>query len=99
MRILYDDRIYIGNIHTTFHDIRTYKYVIFFIDKMKDSFFQFMTFHLSMRVSDTEIRTKFLQQDRHFLQSLNAIVNVKYLSAAFHFIVNRFADKIFIEYL
>ena len=67
--IVNNDRIYIWNIHTAFNNIGTNQHIIFFINKIKNPFFQFMTFHLSMRIANTQIRTKTLYQSLSFQPS------------------------------
>ena len=96
--IVDNDRIHIGNIHTALHDIGTNQHIIFLIDKIQDPFFQFMTFHLPMCITDAQIGTKSLDDGRHFRQTLYPVIDKEDLAASFRFIINGIADKIFIVY-
>src|SRR6185437_4678582 len=46
VRVIHDDRIDVGDVYTTLHDIRTDQYVIFPVDKAEDAILQVMAFHL-----------------------------------------------------
>src|SRR5687767_14223699 len=99
MCIVHHNGIYIGNIYTTFNNISTNQYIVFFIDEVEDAFFQFMTFHLSMCKSNAEIGTQTLNDGGHFCQPCNSVVNKEHLAATFGFKINSIPNKIFLEHL
>src|SRR4051812_32547247 len=96
MRIVHNDCVHIRNIHSAFNNIRAYKHVILLIYEIKDAFLQFMSFHLAVGVTDTNIGTKRLDNARHFCEALDAVVNKEYLSCSLHLEINCITNKIFI---
>src|SRR5437762_2401376 len=97
MCIIYDDGIHVWNVYTAFHDIGTYKHIIFFIHKIQDRFFQLITVHLPMCKGNTEIRAESLDECFHFCQAMYAVMNKKYLPAPFCFIINGIPYKVGIK--
>src|SRR5258708_5173087 len=93
VRIINNDRIHIRYVHSAFNDIGTNEHIIFSIDKIKDLFFQQMTFHLAMGKTDTKVGTKPLDDRRHFRQTTDAVINKKHLPSSFRFKVNSITDK------
>src|SRR5580658_6421852 len=96
MGIVYNYRVYIRDIDPAFNDIRTYQDIIFLIDKIKDTFFQFIPLQLSMGKTNIQIGTQTLDNSCHFRQSLDAIKNKEDLAPPFGFEIYRVADKVLI---
>src|SRR6187549_832234 len=96
MSIVHNDCIHIGNIDTAFNYIGAHKYIILSINKIKNMFFQFMSLHLTMRNTNTEIWTQRLDNICHFRQTLYTIINKKDLATSFSFIIDRIPDQVLI---
>src|SRR5215510_14189729 len=96
MSVVYNDRVHIWNINTTFYNVCANKHIIFFINKIHDMLFQFMTFHLPMCYTNAQIGTKSLNNVCHFGKTLYPVINKKYLSSPFGFIIDGIADQVFI---
>src|SRR6185437_11502871 len=96
MGVVDDDGIDVGNIHAAFHDIGTNQHIVFPVDKVEDTFFQLVAFHLPVRITNTEIGAKRLDDGRHLGESLDTVVDEEYLSAPFRLIIDRIADKVFV---
>src|SRR4030095_15272329 len=96
MRIVNDDGIHIRNIYSTFNNIGTNEYIIFFIDEIHDALLQIMSFHLTMCIPDTEVGAKCLDNSCHFCKPLYPVMNEKNLASPFRFEINGFANKIFV---
>src|ERR1700704_439257 len=99
MCIVNDYSVHIRYIHSTFNYVGGYQNVIFFINEVEYSFFQFMTFELPMSIPDTKVGTKPLDDTRHFRKTQNPVVYEEYLAPPFRFIVYRIPDKILVEHL
>src|SRR6478735_1652357 len=99
MGVINNNRVRIWNINATLHDIRTNQYIIFLFNEIEDSFFKLVTFQLPMSVTDTKIRAKCLDHSRHLSQSLDPVMNKKYLSTPFRLKINCITNKIFIKIL
>src|SRR5262245_21206247 len=99
MRIVYNDRINIGYIDAALDSIRTNKHSIFLVNKIKNSFFKIMTFHLSMGITNAEIGTKALDNVCHFGQTGDPVEYKKNLASSFCFKINSVPDNIFIIHL
>src|SRR5215470_20020871 len=97
--IIHDDRIYIRDIDTTFHNVGANKHIIFPVDKIKNSLFKLMTLHLPMSITNAQIRTKTLYNICHFGQATDAIEYEKDLASSFCFKIDRIPNHVFIIYL
>ena len=75
MRVIDDDCVYVRNVNTTFHDVGANKHVVlFFIDEIQDSFFQFMA--SNWPCAKPMLKSgKALYQCRHFGEAENAVMN------------------------
>src|SRR6185437_94890 len=96
MGVVDDNGIDVGNIHAAFHDVGTNQHIIFPVDKVEDTLFQFVAFHLPVRITDTEIGAKRLDDGCHLGKSLDTVVDKEDLSAPFGLIIDRIADKVFV---
>src|SRR5436309_2419920 len=96
MCVVYDDRIDIGNINTAFHNVGTNKYVIFPVDKIKDTFFKVVTFHLSVSMTDAKVRAKSPNDIHHFRKIADPVVYEKDLPAALCFKIDCITNYILI---
>ena len=52
MGIINDDSVDIRNIYATFHNVGTNQHIVFLLNKIQDSLFQFVTFHLTVCETD-----------------------------------------------
>ena len=66
MGIIYNNRIYIRNIHATLYNVGANQHIILPLYKIENPLFQFMPFQLSVGVADRNIRTKTLYHIGHF---------------------------------
>ena len=58
--IIYNNSIYIGDIHTTFNYVSANQHIIFPVHKIKNGFFEPVAFHLPVRISYAKVRAKSL---------------------------------------
>src|SRR5579871_5460575 len=96
MRIINDNGVYVRDIHSALNNICTNQNIIFFVDEIENMFFQFVTFHLPVCITDTQIRAKTLYNARHFCQSEYTVENKKYLPATLRLIIHRIANEVFV---
>src|SRR6476659_8187624 len=99
MGTVYNDRIYIRDINTAFHNIGANEHIILSVDKIKNSFFKIVTFHLPVRIADVEIRAKALDDICHLWQTADTVEYEKDLASPFCFKIDGIPDHIFIVYL
>src|SRR5581483_1750770 len=98
MGIVDDDGVYIGNINPAFNNIGTNKYVVLFINKIKNTLFQNVRLQLAVGKTNAQVGAKGLYQPGHFGQSLHPVMNKKYLPAALCFKINGIANEVLVKY-
>src|ERR1043165_7649396 len=96
--IVHNDRIDISYVNTAFYNIGTNEHIVFPVNKIKNSFFKIMAFHLPMSITNGEIGTKTLDNIGHLCQAADAIEYEKDLASPFGFKIDGVADHVLIIY-
>ena len=94
MGIVDDDGIYIGNVYATLHYVGTYQHIVFTIYKIEYSFFQLMTFKLSVGKANAQVRAFTLYHGSHLAKTMYPVVNKEHLPSPFGLIINSIANSI-----
>ena len=99
MSIIYNDRVYVGDVYSALNNIGANKHIVFAVNEIKNSLFEVVALHLAMCIAYAEIGTKPLDHIYNFRQTTDSIVHEKNLSASFSLEIDRVANDVFIVYL